>query len=71
VRQGKAPIARSCWNFRILKHTLGTSMANHGANPYDIKMRLGHVSFSSTMVYLHGNQKLAAQATDRMMMELF
>jgi integrase len=71
AKAGKAPIARSCWNFKILKHTLGTCLANHGTNPYEIKMRLGHVSFSSTMVYLHGNQKLAAESTDKMMMELF
>ncbi len=71
VAEGKAPISRSCWNYKILKHTLGTSLANYGTNPYEIKMRLGHVSFSSTMVYLHGSQKLAAESTDRMMMELF
>jgi site-specific recombinase XerD len=71
IRRGQQPIAKSCHNFKVLKHTLGTCLAESRADAFEIKMRLGHRSFSSTQVYVHASQKQAGQATDRMMMELF
>jgi site-specific recombinase XerD len=71
VRNGKAPIARSCWNFKILKHSRGTHMVMGNANPYLIKQQLGHMHFSSTQVYLHGSQKQANPAAAQVSMEVF
>ena len=71
VRAGKAPIARSCWNFRILKHSRGTHMMMANANPWNIKTQLGHRHFSSTQVYIHGSQKLANAEAARVSMEIF
>jgi integrase len=71
VARGERPIARSCWNFKILKHSCGTHMADGNANPYRIKMQLGHRSFNSTMVYLHGDQKLASEEAQRIRMQIF
>jgi type 1 fimbriae regulatory protein FimB len=71
VARGERPIARSCWNFKILKHSCGTHMADGNANPYRIKMQLGHRSFNSTMVYLHGDQKLASEEAQRIRMQMF
>lgn len=71
VRNGKAPIARSCWNFKILKHSRGTHMVMGNANPYLIKQQLGHTHFSSTQVYLHGSQKQANAAAAQASMSVF
>jgi integrase len=71
VARGERPIARSCWNFKILKHNCGTHMADGNANPYRIKMQLGHRSFNSTMVYLHGDQKLASEEAQCIRMQIF
>jgi type 1 fimbriae regulatory protein FimB len=71
IARGERPIARSCWNFKILKHSCGTHMADGNANPYRIKMQLGHRSFNSTMVYLHGDQKLASEEAQRIRMQIF
>lgn len=68
---GKAPIARSCWNFKILKHSRGTHMVTANSNPYLIKQQLGHTHFSSTQVYLHGSQKQANAAAAQASMEVF
>jgi hypothetical protein len=35
------------------------------------KMQLGHRSFNSTMVYLHGDQKLASEEAQRIRMDIF
>jgi integrase/recombinase XerC len=71
IRNGKTPIARSCWNFKILKHSRGTHMVTGNANPYLIKQQLGHTHFSSTQVYLHGSQKQANAAAAQVSMEVF
>ena len=71
IGRGQRPIARTCWNFKILKHSCGTHMADGNANPYRIKMQLGHRSFNSTMVYLHGDQKLASEEAQRIRMQIF
>ena len=71
VARGERPIARSCWNFKVLKHSCGTHMADGNANPYRIKMQWGHRSFNSTMVYLHGDQKLASEEAQRIRMQIF
>jgi integrase len=46
-------------------------MSDRNANPYRIKMQLGHRSFNSTMVYLHGDQKLASEEAQRIRMQIF
>lgn len=71
VANGKDPIAQSCWNFKILKHSRGTHMVMANANPYLIKQQLGHTHFSSTQVYLHGSQKQANAAAAQTSMEVF
>jgi len=71
VLDGKQPIARSCWNFKILKHSRGTHMVMANSNPYLIKQQLGHTHFSSTQVYLHGSQKQANAAAAAASMEVF
>src|ERR1700755_1851533 len=57
VARNEAPIAKSVRHVHCLKHSRGTSLAERGANPYRIKLILGHKSMASTERYLHGSQK--------------
>jgi site-specific recombinase XerD len=71
VTRNEAPIAESVRHVHCLKHSRGTSLAEHGANPYRIKLILGHKSMASTERYLHGSQKQAWAEAQRLSMEIF
>lgn len=71
VARDEAPIAKSVRHVHCLKHSRGTNLAEHGANPYRIKLILGHKSMASTERYLHGSQKQAWAEAQRLSMEIF
>jgi integrase len=71
VARGEQPIAGSVRHVHALKHTRGTLLANNGANPYRIKLILGHRSMSSTERYLHGSQKSAWAEAGKISAEMF
>jgi len=71
VARGESPIATSVRHIHALKHTRGTLLAENGANPYRIKLILGHRSMSSTERYLNGSQKSAWAEAGKVSAEIF
>ena len=71
VAKGLVPIARNAMHFHSIKHSIATILASRVDNIFLVKTQLGHAAISSTMHYCHPNQKLAAQKSKEVLMQVF
>ena len=53
------------FNFHMLRHTHATILAESGANPKNIQLRLGHSNISTTLqTYIHSTESMDEESVD-------
>ena len=53
------------FNFHMLRHTHATILAESGANPKNIQLRLGHTNISTTLqTYIHSTESMDEESVD-------
>jgi site-specific recombinase XerD len=65
-----AGLPASLWHPHVLKHTLGTLLAQKGASSFAIQQKLGHRSISSTAVYVNLTSQQADSVSAAIMNQL-